>query len=141
MPEPEGTRDTPTSRSFLRELLEPRQRRVPELVEEVAHRREPLHPDRVDAARALRAVLDQPGVLEYAQVARDRGAADGEPRRELSDRERRCPQGREDVAADGVFECVESVQGGSSDVTIRGPRHSRPSPGGSGCERSSFATR
>src|SRR6185295_16529449 len=126
MPAPAGTRDRPTSRSFLGEFLESRERRVPEFVEEVAHRRESLYTDRVHAARPLRAMFHEPGVLEHAQVARDRGATDMEPRRELADRERGGPQGGEDVAADGVSECIQSVHIGSNDVTIRQPPYSRP---------------
>ena len=93
----------------LRQFLESQERRVPELVEEVSHRGEALHPDRVDAARALRAVLHQAGVLEQAQVARDGGAADREAGRELADGERGGPQRGQDLAADGTSECVEGV--------------------------------
>src|SRR3954451_10842986 len=122
---PAGTPGTPISRSFPGELLELRERRVPELVEEVAYGRETLDTHGIDAARALCPVLHETGFLEHAQVARDGRSADREPCRQLSHCEGGGSQRGQDRPADRISESIESMHTGSSHVTIRTPWHSR----------------
>jgi hypothetical protein len=65
----------------------------------------------VEPARALRAVDDQPGVLEQPQVARDGGAADRQRVGELADRAVTLLEQLDDRAAVGVAERVERIAG------------------------------
>src|SRR5258708_2411633 len=68
----------------------------PEVVEVVAQRSERLRVQRIHPPVAERLVYDQMGVLQDAQMLRDRRPADGEPARELDDRLRTVQQPRED---------------------------------------------
>src|SRR5262245_30193666 len=57
-------------------LLEPGQRRVPEIVDELADAGESLHANGVEVARAFLAHLHQPRFFEHAQMPRHRRPAD-----------------------------------------------------------------
>src|SRR5436190_12851566 len=93
-----GTFDSP---------LEIGERRRPELVEVLAQGCEGLGIELVDPPVPLGAVDHQIGVLEDAQMLRDRRAADGEIRRQLADGKRALTQLGEDRPASGVADGVE----------------------------------
>ncbi len=68
-----------------------------------------LRGEGVEVARAARRVLNEPGVGEHAQVLADRGAADGQPARELADGQRTLAQALDDAPAHGIAEGVEGA--------------------------------
>ena len=87
--------------------LERGQGLVPEVVEVLAQRFEGIGIEGVDAARPVGPIHDQPGVLQHAEVLRDRRPADGEITRQLADGSRPVDQAREDPAAGRIAERVE----------------------------------
>ena len=84
------------------------ERLVPEAVEVRADVGEPARIDAVDPLRSFLSVVDEPGVLQHAQVLRHRRSTDREPRRQRPDRERALLQRLEDLPPSPVAERVES---------------------------------
>src|SRR6185503_6136281 len=72
--------------SFLGGFLEGRECVLPEALEVLAQLGERVAVDAVVMARALGAVADEPGLLEHAEMLRDRGTRDVQATRELDDR-------------------------------------------------------
>ena len=87
--------------------LEGGQGLVPELIEVLAQRLERVRVERVNAARAVGAIDDEPGVLEDAEVLRDRRPAHGKVARQLADRPGPVDEPREDPAPGGIAERVK----------------------------------
>ena len=79
----------------------------PDPIEVIAQRLEPVGVEGIDPLGALRLIHHQVGVLEDAQMLRDRRPADRKMPRELADRHRLVHQPREDGAAGGVAESIE----------------------------------
>ena len=91
-------------------------RRVaPDLLEVGAHGRDALVVQPVEPPRALRAVGDEAGVLEQAQVPRHGGAADRQRVRELLDGAVAAREQLDDRPAVRVAEGVERVAGDRSE--------------------------
>jgi hypothetical protein len=91
-------------------VLEANQTVTPQLVEELAHLREPIRIELIEAPRAIASFRDEPGVLQNAEVLGDRRPADVEVLRDLAhaalivtDEAQDLPASREGEGSGGVF--------------------------------------
>ena len=84
---------------------------APHLGEEGLDRLDALVVQRVDAARSLRLLDDEPGLLQQAEVARDRGAADRQRVGDLADRPAAGAEQLDDGPPVGVAQRLERVTG------------------------------
>jgi hypothetical protein len=80
---------------------------VPELVEPVPQRRQPVAVDPVDVAGAADVVVDQPSLSEHLEVLRDRRPADRHVVGQPGDRTRPAAQRGEDRPPGGVTQRVQ----------------------------------
>ena len=88
---------------------ERRERRVPHLVQVLAHGGDAVRVHALDATSSFGPVDDEPGVLEHPQVLGDRRPAHGEGIGELADGPGPADQELEDGAASRITECFQRV--------------------------------
>src|SRR5208283_1076449 len=97
------------SQSFARQLLKAGESGVPEIVDEIAHGGEALHPDRIQVSDARLPRLNEPGVLQHLEVARYRRPAYRQPPCYIADSTRARAQLPENGAPHRISQSVEDV--------------------------------
>ena len=107
---PPSTLDTLPAVVGFGRRLESRQSLAPELVEELAQLGETFGADAVQAPGAVAALIEQSGVLEDAEVLRDRGTGDVEVRRDRARAQLVVADEMQDVTASGLGQCPRCFQ-------------------------------